>query len=78
MRKPNPNSQAMSSSVAEADQPVHPPSVVRVLVYSSLNRPEAVAGTFNQQTDQTVQMRRLILVFAGLIVGFAMIIRILS
>ena len=32
----------------DLDQPVHPPSIVRVLVYPSLDGPEAVEGTCDQ------------------------------
>ena len=33
----------------DPDQPVHPPSMARVLVYPSLDSPEAVEGPCNQQ-----------------------------
>ena len=33
----------------DSDQPVHPPSLARVLVYHSLDSPKAVEGTCNQQ-----------------------------
>ena len=33
----------------DSDQSVHPPSMARVLIYSSLNSLEAVEGTFDQR-----------------------------
>ena len=33
----------------DSDQPVHPPSMTRVVVYPSLDSPEAVEGMCNQQ-----------------------------
>ena len=33
----------------DSDQPIHPPSIVRVLVHPSLNSPEAVEGTCDQR-----------------------------
>ena len=33
----------------DTDQPVHPPSMARVLVYPSLDSQEAVEGTWNLQ-----------------------------
>ena len=34
---------------ADLDQPVYPPSMARVLLYPSLDSPEAVEGTCDQQ-----------------------------
>ena len=33
----------------DSDQPVHPPSMARVLVYPSMDSPEAVEGTCDQR-----------------------------
>ena len=44
----------------DLDQPVHPPSMARVLVYSSLDSTEADEGTRTVKTDQTTQTSRLI------------------
>ena len=33
----------------DSDQPVHPPCIARVLVYPSLDSPEAVDGTCDQR-----------------------------
>ena len=61
----------------DSDQPVHSPSMARVLLYTSFNIQEAVEGTFDQQMlwSDCVWMHRLIWVFAGCtsrIVGFVM------
>ena len=48
----------------DSDQPVHPPSVTRVIVYQSLDSPEAVKDTCDQQR-LTARKRILIQVFAG-------------
>ena len=45
----------------DSDQPVHTPSMARVLVYPSLKSLEPVEGTCDQRrSDQTVRVRRLI------------------
>ena len=40
------------------DQPVHPPSMARILVYPSLDSPEAHA--ISEDSDQTALVRSLI------------------
>ena len=58
----------------DSDQPVHPPSMARVLIYSSLASPEVVEGnTISAETLMRLWLHRLIRVFHGcasLIVGF--------
>ena len=45
----------------DTDQPVHPPSIDRVLVYPSLDSPEAVeVHAISQDSDQTARIRVLI------------------
>ena len=45
----------------DSDQPVHPPSMARTLVYSSLNDFEAVEGNaISKYSDQSVQIHGLI------------------
>ena len=36
-------------TIKDSDQPVQPPSMARVFVLPSLNSPEALKGTYNQQ-----------------------------
>ena len=43
------------------DQPVHPPSMERILLHPSLSSPEAVEGhAISEDADQAAGMRRLI------------------
>ena len=51
----------------DSDQPVHPPSMARVLIYTCLDCLEAVEATCDQckDSDQTVGIHRLIRVFTG-------------
>ena len=45
----------------DSAQPIHPPSMARFLVYSSLDSLEAVEGySISRDSDQTMQMHRLI------------------
>ena len=45
----------------DSDQPVHPPSMTMVLVYTSLDSPEVVeAHAISEDSDQTARMCRLI------------------
>ena len=45
----------------DSDQPVHPTSKARVLMYLSLDSLEAVEGTcISEDSDQTARMRTLI------------------
>ena len=45
----------------DSDQPVHPPSMARVLLYPSLDNLKAVeAHAISEDSDQTARMRRLI------------------
>ena len=44
-----------------SDQPVHPPSVARILCHPSLDSLEAVEGNaISEDSDKTARMRRLI------------------
>ena len=56
-----------------SDQPVHPSSIARVLVYPTVDSPDAKVYAISEDSDQTAWMHRLIGVFAGrtsLTVGF--------
>ena len=44
----------------DSDQPAHPPSMAKALVYPSLDSLEAIESTCDQHSDQTARMRRLI------------------
>ena len=58
------NKSSMASK--DADQPVFPPSMARVLVYPSLDsRRLWKAHAISDDSDQTARMRRLVWVFAG-------------
>ena len=41
----------------DAYQPIHPPSLARVLIYHSLDSLEAVEGTADVQTDLSLHCR---------------------
>ena len=41
--------QPVNVTSKDSDQPVHQPSMARVLVYPSFDSPEAVEGTYNQR-----------------------------
>ena len=56
-----PNKTCVNSK--DTDQLAHPPSMARVLVYPSLDTPEAVEENtcaISEDFDQTARMRRLI------------------
>ena len=59
----------------DSDQPVHSPSMAKVLLYPSLDNTETVEGIYviSNDSDQIARIRRLIRVLAGrtsLIVSF--------
>ena len=62
----------------DSGQPVHPPSTTRVLVYPSLDSPEApMAHAIGEDSDQSARKGKLIRIFPGRtnrIVGFIIII----
>ena len=55
----------------DSDHPLHAPSTTRVLVYPSLDSPEApMAHAIGEDSDQSARKGRLIRVFASRIVSF--------
>ena len=43
-------------TIKDSEEPVHPHSKARVLVYPCLDNLEAVEDTWSEQTDQTTEM----------------------